>query len=396
MHQQEVGGIRLLAFLIGYTSGHRYSGNTCGTDQRVNRPMRQHAHYIAAQQAAGSGNAKCNNTQQHDLQCACRQEGRADHGSTDGGRQKHRNNVHQCILGGIAQTIGQAGFLEEVAQHQAANQRSGIRQQQCDKDGNQDGEDDLLGLGHGTGLHHLDLSLRGSGQQIHDGRLNQRDQCHVAVCRHGNGTQQMRRKARGQENGSGAVSAADDADGCSLGAGKAQCHSAHKGHKYAQLCSSAQQQALGIGKQRAKICHGANAHEDQAGINACLYTDIENIDQTAFTHNLAEAVICGVVRIHKGIPQFLMVKACIRQIRQNTAKGNANQQQRLKLLDNGKVHQHAADYQHDKVLPAVIRHEAGENRIEAGARPQIQKDSTNIHWISLLNRSPSGVRRYPQ
>ena len=35
VHQQEVGGILALANLLGNASGHRHSGNACGTDQRV-------------------------------------------------------------------------------------------------------------------------------------------------------------------------------------------------------------------------------------------------------------------------------------------------------------------------------------------------------------------------
>ena len=97
------------------------------------------------------------------------------------------------------------------------------------------------------GLHHLDLAIFGGGQQVHDGGLDQRDQRHVGVSSHGDGAQQFGGQTGGQEDGGGAVRAADDADGSGLGAGKAQQHAAQEGNEHAQLCGSAQQQALGIG-----------------------------------------------------------------------------------------------------------------------------------------------------
>ena len=54
---------------------------------------------------------------------------------------------------GIRQTIRHAALPEEIAEHQAANQRSRGRQEQDDEDGNDDREEDLLALGDDARLH---------------------------------------------------------------------------------------------------------------------------------------------------------------------------------------------------------------------------------------------------
>ena len=222
-----------------------------------------------------------------------------------------------------------------------------------------------------TRVWNLDLAILGAGHQVHNGGLNQRNQRHVGVSGHGDGAQQVGSQLRGQEDGGGAVSAADDADGGSLGAGKAHAHSAKEGHEHAQLGSSAQQQALGVRQQRTEVGHGANAHENQAGVQAGLHADVEDIQQAALPHDLAVAVENGAFRIHEGIPQLLVVQAAHGQVAQQAAEGDTGQQQRLELLDNGQVQQHAGDDQHHQVLPAVVGKEAGDNCIKTGAFPKV-------------------------
>jgi hypothetical protein len=43
-----------------------------------------------------------------------------------------------------------------------------------------------------------------------------------------------------------------------------------EGTEDAELRGRAEQQALGVGDQRAEVGHGADAHEDQRGIHAAL------------------------------------------------------------------------------------------------------------------------------
>ena len=80
-------------------------------------------------------------------------------------------------------------------------------------DGDDDGEQDLLGLGDTAGGRHDDLTLFFSGQDLHDGRLDNRHQRHVAVRGNRDGTQQVRGQAGGDEDSGRAIGTADDADG---------------------------------------------------------------------------------------------------------------------------------------------------------------------------------------
>ena len=234
----------------------------------------------------------------------------------------------------VAEPVCNAGFLKQVTQHQTANQRGCVRQQQRHKDSNQNGEDNLFRLGNRTGLHHLNGALLRGGKQIHNGGLNHGNQRHVRVSCHGNSTQQTGGKLGGKENGGRAVCTADDADRGGFTAGKAQGNRTEERHKHAHLGGSAQQQALGIAQQRAKVRHGAHAHKNQTGVQTGFYADVENIQQTALSHNRAIAVIQGTFRIHKAVPQLLVVQPALGQVAQQAAKGDTYQKQGLKFLDD--------------------------------------------------------------
>ena len=88
VHEQEVGGVSLLAFQVGNTGCHGNSGNTCGTNQRIDLAAGQLAHHQTAQQTAASGQDECANTQNNDLQSLSSQEGGANHGCTNSGGQQ--------------------------------------------------------------------------------------------------------------------------------------------------------------------------------------------------------------------------------------------------------------------------------------------------------------------
>ena len=58
-------------------------------------------------------------------------------------------------------------------------------------------------------------------------------------------------------------------------------------------CRSAQQQALGVGDQGTKVGHGAHAHENKAGIDAQLDTQVQHIDQTDADSDITEGNAIG-------------------------------------------------------------------------------------------------------
>ena len=128
--------------------------------------------------------------------------------------------IGQTVLSDVGQTLGHAALTEQVAQHQHTQQGGGVGDQQDHENGHGDGEDDLLRLGHGAQLGHLDLAHLLGGQGLHQRRLDHGDQSHVGVSRDGDGGQQLNSQLRRSQDGGGAVSAADDADICSLLSGQ--------------------------------------------------------------------------------------------------------------------------------------------------------------------------------
>ena len=136
---------------------------------------------------------------------------------TYGQTEEDGQNVAECILSDVGQTVGYTGFLEQVAEHQHTDQRSGIRQKQ-DNDGcDCDREDDLLSLGDRTQLHHLDLAVLLAGERLHNRRLDHRDQCHVRVRRNRDRRQVLSSQTGGNQNRRRTVRTTDDADGSSDG-----------------------------------------------------------------------------------------------------------------------------------------------------------------------------------
>ena len=163
---------------------------------------------------------------------------------------------------------------------------------------------------------------------------------------------------RGRQNGGRPIRTAYDADRGSFIAVKAQQRRAEKSEEYAELRCCTQQQGFGIGNQRTKVCHGADADEDQAGIQTGLDTHVQNIDQAAVGHNISVAVSVRPAFLQKLIPELLVIKGIGEatqgaDIGQKAAGRNSYHQQRFVLLPDSEVKQYAGDDDHDKVLPSV-------------------------------------------
>ncbi len=192
----------------------------------------------------------------------------------------------------------------------------------------------------------------------------------------------MRSKLRRQEYSGRAVGAADDADGCALGTCEAKCDSAEEGHENAELSRSAHEQALGVGKQRAEVGHGADAEEDKRGVNAGLDADIEEVKQTGVRHHMAVAVIIGACLIEEGLPQLGVIQCVLAQtdevaeVCQQTAEGYAAQQQGLELFDYAKVQKYKGNDNHNEVFPAAVGYE---ERGKAGFHRKLLESTQNVH-----------------
>ena len=415
MHEQEVGGVGLLALHLGDPGGHGHGGHAGGADEGIDLLLEEEVHELGQQHAAGGAEAEGHDAHAHDEQGAALEEGSGGGGGAHGDAQEDGDDVHQLVLGGLVQTLHHAALLKQVAQHQAGDQGTGGGHQQGHEHRDHDGEDDLLTPGHLPQGAHGDLALRRGGEGTHDGGLDDGHQGHIAVGGHGDGAQQLRGQSAGDEDGRGAVRAADDADGGGLGVVKhAGELAAHKGHEDAQLGGSAQQQGLGVGDKGGEVGAGAHAHEDKAGVDAQLYAQVQHVD---------EAHGDGLAHGHRAAhglrdPQLLQVRQELRrdgvsaeelpvdvaageedlvvhlragQVGDEHAEGDGQQQQGLELLDNRQIQQDEGDQHHDQNLPVP-----GGDLIEAR---RLNKIHDSFHVIFLprtgLSRSCTAGPRTP-
>lgn len=116
------------------------------------------------------------------------------------------------------------------------------------------------------------------------------------------GPKQRRGQQSGDKNGRRTVRAADDADGAGFLTGEAHKAAADKRDKNTELRRRAQQQALGIGDEGAEVRHGANAHENKAGINTQLHTEVEDVHQSRADRYVREGhAVVGrsLLRLHQ-------------------------------------------------------------------------------------------------
>ena len=330
MHQQEIGGIPLLALYLRHTGGHGDGGDAGRADEGVDLAFGDDIHQVADEQTAGSGKDKGGQTHKDDLEGLGAQELIRSGSSAHGDAQEDGDDVHQGVLSGVGQTVGDAALLKQVAQHQAAQQGGHGGQHQTGDDGDHNGEENLLCLGDGAKLLHLDLAHLLGGQQTHNRRLNQGNQRHVGVGRNGNGAQQVGSQRFGQPNCGGAVGTADDSDGGGLRALEAQGNGTDQGDVDTKLSGSAQKHALGVCHHGAKVGHGAHAHKDQGGVDAKFDAQIKDVKESS--------VVQHGGKIHTGaaggVPQLRVVDAGAGQVGQQHAEGNTHQQKGLELFDN--------------------------------------------------------------
>ncbi len=405
MHEQEVGGVGLLALHLGDPGGHGYGGDAGGADEGVDLLLHEEVHELGQEHTAGGAEAKGDDAHEHNSDGLEGQEGGGGSGGAHGDAQEDGDDVHQLVLGGLLQAVHHAGLLHEVAQHQAGDQGPGGGHQQGNEHGDHDGEDDLLTPGDLPQGAHDDPALLGGGEGPHDGGLDDRHQGHVAVGGHGDGPQELGGQLAGDEDGGGTVRAADDADGGGLGlAEEAGEAAADKGHEDAQLGGRAQEQGLGVGDEGAEIGARAYAHEDEAGVDAQLHAQVEHVDEAhgdGLTHldsaqhrvgdpqgaQLIEELLgngrsaeLGPVGVSAG-EEDLVVHARARQVRDEHTEGDGQQQQGLELLDDREVEQNEGDDHHDQDLP-VPRGDL----IEAGLLNEIH-DSFHLVFLPVSGLS---------
>ena len=391
VHEEEVTGIILLADLLGNAGGHGHGGHAGRTDEGVDLLLEEEIHELGEENAAGGRDREGADTHDDDLDGVQIQETVRRGGSANGDTQEDGNDVHQFILRAREETLAGARLLPQVTQHQAADQLSGRRHEQSHEDGDGDREDDLLPLADGAKCRHADGAFLLGGQHLHDGGLDDGHQGHIGVGRDGDGAKQLRRQLRSGEDGRRAVRSADNADGAGLLCGKAKGTGGGVGREDTDLRGRAQEQALRVGNQGAEVGHGADADEDQAGVEAGLDADVKDVEQSAAREDGAVVMEGGVAFVHEGAPQLGVIKVAAGQVGQQHTESDTNQKQGLELLMDAQPQQEEGDKDHHQVLPVVG--EVTEQQEEAGAFEEFY-DVIKHGELPALRRSRREQRRY--
>ena len=279
MHQQEIARIFLLADLLADTRRHRHRRNACGTNQRVYLTLCGDKHQLAKQHAASCAEAERQQAQDNNANGLRAQENFTARRCTNRHAQENRDNIHQFILRSVSNTGNNATLAHQIAQHQHANQRCRIGQQEGNQDGDDDREQNLFQLRNRAELFHNHRTLFLGRQRLHNRGLDNRDQGHVGIRRYSDRPQELRSQFGCHKDCRRAVCAADNRDCTGLLCSKGQIRDtkilnkdrADKSQEDTQLRGSSKQKALRVGDQGAEICHGANPQENQRRINTKFY-----------------------------------------------------------------------------------------------------------------------------
>ena len=119
MHEKEVGRVLFLTNLGSNTCCHRNCGYACSTDERVDLTLGQEVHDVTDDKSADSSKSECSETETDDKQCLELQEVSADSRSTYGCSEEYGYDVAESILCCVRQTLRNAGYSEEVTEHEA-------------------------------------------------------------------------------------------------------------------------------------------------------------------------------------------------------------------------------------------------------------------------------------
>ena len=110
------------------------------------------------------------------------------------------------------------------------------------------------------------------------GGLDHRNKGHVGVSRHGDGSHEVGRELRRQEDGGGTVGTTDDGDGTCLVRHKAERERNHVCAEYTELSSRTDKHKLRIGYQCGKVGHGTDSKEYQWRIPSGAHTIVKDIE----------------------------------------------------------------------------------------------------------------------
>ena len=282
MHQKEVCRICLGTDLLGDAGCHRYGGNARGTDQRIDLALCNDAEQLSEHDAAERTEDEGDETEKDDLDRVYVEECFSGCRCTDGCSEQDNDDVHKSVGSRLCQLVDNAALAEQVSEHQHTDERSCCRKNHTNDDRDDDREEDLLELGDISQLSHLDFSLLFCREKLHDRRLDDRDERHIRICSDSDRSEQSCLSELGcKEDGSRAVSSADNGDGsCGLTVESEQ--NGHEiGHIDTELCCGAHKEGHRVRDQRTEVGHRADTHEDKGRKDGPLIQLVEIIQKTA-------------------------------------------------------------------------------------------------------------------
>ena len=337
MHQQEVLRVVLGTFHLGHAGGHRHGRHTGRTDQRVHRVLRAAPVHDLREEEAGSSRETEGDNAHGDNHDGLRlQEDVGRHRETHGSSEEDSHDVHEFVGRSLHETFHDAGFLEDVAEHEHDDKGGSIGHHEDAHDHHHDGEDDAFGLAHLTESLHADLAFLVVGHQAHDRRLDERHKGHVGVSSHGNGADEVLCKFVRSEDGGRTVGTTDDTDRGRFTESKTtESHGAEHRREHAELGAATEEERTRVGDKRSEVRHGTHAQED-------------NGREEFQVDTLADVVVeAGSRREHAFDAPAAIVEPGTRDIHRQRAERNRQKQQRLVLFDNRQVHQDETHDPHD-------------------------------------------------
>ena len=254
----------------------------------------------------------------------CR-EGVGLHKAADGQPEKQGRDIRQRFRGGSGKLRDDARFLHQAADHQGRDQRGRLRHEQADDHGDDDREEDHRGPRHRPRrVGHPDAALLAGREQPHDRRLDDWHETHVGVRRDRDRGEQLGGEQRRDVDAGRPVDGADDRDGRRLVQRKADDGGEQQRREDPQLTRGAQHGEDRLRQQGTEVHHRADTDEDeqreQFGLDAELVQQVEHAAR--------------------------LVHRRVRQVAQQHAEADRQQQRRLVLLGDGQVDEDAADGEH--------------------------------------------------
>jgi len=262
-------------------------------------------------------------------------------------------------------SIDGSAFLQEIAEHHGADQGRRVWNENDAGRQHRQGKEDQFDLLDRPKLDHLDLSLRLSREQPHDRGLDDRNQSHIGIGGDRDRAQQVGRELAGQENRRRSIGAANDADRGGIAEIEvdeiefvAQRQRTDQGGKDAELCRRPQQRRLRMRQQRTEIRHRPDAEKDQQREEPVADAHVvDDSEETVGTPDVGN-----------------------RDIREQSAKPNRDQQEGLEAAPNPEIEQQETDRHHHRLAGREVR--------ESRRLPEFESDRFEVQGAISTSASP--------